>query len=172
MKLIEALELLKRSAGHGQTRLFRLACGFTPLHLLTFFRAHLQLSLPNDRIDVTAGLYGDLPGNLERSLSERERGVAVVIENADLDSRLGIRQLGGWEPGKLVDIISGTINSLRRLEEPLVRLGESCSVAVSLPTLPVLPIDFPAGWQSGAFELELRQLIGEFGSCISRIPGV
>ena len=68
MKLIQALETVnRRHDPQAETKSFYLACGFTPLHLITFLRAHLQLRFPLARVDVETGLYGDLQGNLERS---------------------------------------------------------------------------------------------------------
>ena len=39
--------------------------GFTPLHLQTFLAAHLQQKLPDRKITIQSGLYGNLIGTLE-----------------------------------------------------------------------------------------------------------
>src|SRR5581483_6504753 len=106
MNLIEALEIMKIPAAEGTSspRIF-LACGFTPLHLETFLAAHLRKLRPSHHAVVTAGLFGDLAGNLERLDSARYDAVAVAMEWADLDPRLSVRALGGWQLGKLPDIL-------------------------------------------------------------------
>ena len=48
-----------------------LACGFTPLHLQTFLAAHLQQSLPDRKVTITSGLYGNLAGTLEAIRNRR-----------------------------------------------------------------------------------------------------
>src|SRR5258706_287900 len=53
MRLSEALTILKKNLANEADpfRVF-LVCGFTPLHLQTFLLAHLQLALPQRRIEV------------------------------------------------------------------------------------------------------------------------
>jgi len=47
MKLIDALEALKEDPESQSPVLdVHLACGFTPLHLLTFLNAHLRREFP------------------------------------------------------------------------------------------------------------------------------
>jgi hypothetical protein len=70
-----------------------LACGCAPLHLKTFFHAHLQQRLPRRRVSVLEGLYGDLSGTLERS-DQSVHAAAIAIEWSDLD-RL---HRGPWLP--------------------------------------------------------------------------
>jgi hypothetical protein len=89
MRLIEALSLL-RTADTSNPRLpVTLVCGFNPQPLLTFLAAHLQSRLPRSRIEPREGQFGDLIGNLERYLREPSGFAALVLEWADLDSRLG-----------------------------------------------------------------------------------
>src|SRR5271170_3907855 len=136
MKLRQALELINEPANsQDEVKSFFLACGFSPLHMRTFFQAHLQIRFPRKKIEVRVDLYGDLAGNVERALSHRVDAAAVVVEWADLDPRLGIRQLGGWLPKNLPDILANVRLSLQRLETALNRLAESCPVALSMPTL-------------------------------------
>jgi FkbH-like protein len=172
MKLVHATELINRSAPQGPTKLFALVCGFTPLHLRTFFQAHLLLRFPNGRVEVPVGLYGDLIGNIERMAQQSIDAAAVVVEWGDLDPRLGIRQLGGWEPALFSDILATVRLSIERLETNLAKLSASHPVALALPTLPIPPIDLPASWQAGTFELGLDQEIGCCASRASRIQGV
>src|SRR4029077_15901559 len=106
VNLIEALEALKQPvpAGNAAVRL-GLACGFTPLHLQTFLAAHLRRRMPEHRIEILPGLFGDLVGNIERLAAAKCDVLAAVIEWADLDTRLGTRTLGGWRPEDLSDIL-------------------------------------------------------------------
>src|ERR1035438_3771429 len=97
MKLIDALELLKRPVSNTAPDLsIFLACGFTPLHLETFLAAHLRILFPDHRIGITTGLFGDLIGNVIRLKPSSVSSLVVVIEWGDLDPRLAIRNLGGW----------------------------------------------------------------------------
>jgi hypothetical protein len=116
VNLIEALELLKEPVSEEARplRVF-LACGFTPLHLETFLAANLRKLCPACRVELKSGLFGDLAGNLERLWPEEYDALAVVIEWQDLDSRLGLRMLGGWQVEKLPDIVSSVQASLERL---------------------------------------------------------
>ena len=173
MKLLEALEIANGNrAEHAPSSVFKLACGFSALHLRTFLRAHLQTRIPKKSVEVTTGLYGDLAGTLERAAVEPNDGVVTIVEWADLDPRLGIRQLGGWQPELFPEILSTVEKALERLEAALGRVATSCSVALALPTLPLLPVDLPAGPQSGTFGLELQQMIAAFAVRISRANGV
>lgn len=173
MKLVEALELTNRCfSPEAHVKSFFMASGFTPLHLRTFFHAHLQRRSVDEGIEVSVGLYGDLAGNVERACRQSTEAAAVVLEWVDLDPRLGIRQLGGWSPETLPDVLAQVRLSLERLGTGLERLAASCPVALSMPTLPLPPLDLPAGWQAGAFELELRQEAARFATHASRIPGV
>jgi FkbH-like protein len=167
MNLIEALEIVKKpvdEAGPSQ-RVF-LACGFTPLHLQTFLAAHLRKLRSTHRVDVTAGRFGDLAGNLERLDSERYDAVAVAIEWTDLDPRLGVRALGGWQLEKLPDILECSKRSLERLAHGLRRIA--LPMTISLPTLPLPPLFYAGPTRSSVEELILRQQVATFAETISR----
>ena len=90
MKLIEALETLRTEPPSG-ARPFRvsLVCSFTPAHLQTFLQAHLARALPENRVQMTSGLYGDFWGNLARLQQENPDAGVLVMEWSDLDPRLG-----------------------------------------------------------------------------------
>jgi FkbH-like protein len=171
MTLVEALETINRmNPGFPSATRVLLACGFTPLHLRTFLHAHLLRRFPQDNIEILTGLYGDLASNLERACGQPISSAAAVAEWTDLDSRLGIRQLGGWQPEVFPDILTSVRLSLGRLESALRRLTAGCPVALSLPSLPLPPLDLPAGWQAGAFELDLRQEVAGFAARACSIP--
>lgn len=149
-----------------------LACGCTPLHLETFLSAHLQKSLPGRRVRVASGLYGDLAGTLERQSANDIQAVAVVLEWADLDARLGYRSLGGWGPREEAEIAKEVGIALERLCNAIERLSAAVPVAVSLPSLPLPPAFHAPGWQAGTAELEIMAALAHFGASLSRCRGV
>jgi len=156
MKLIDALEIIHRDRpASAASRTVYLACGFTPLHLRTFLQAHLQSSRPHAGVEVAVGLFGDLPGNLQRARVGSFDGAAVILEWTDLDPRLGFRQLGGWDPQLFPDIVNSVRAMRARVQDDLERLSETCPVALCLPTLPPAPVSYTPGWQASALELEL-----------------
>ena len=169
MNLIEALEILKQAVPENAhpLRVF-LACGFTPLHLETFLAAHLRKRLLQERIEVKAGLFGDLAGSIERLQTSGCDVLAVVIEWQDLDPRLGIRNLGGWRTTDLPDIVKSANQAAARLEQVLRRTSAFIPACVCLPTLPLPPLFTTPARQAGDYELQLRQLVASFAASISR----
>jgi FkbH-like protein len=160
VKLIDALRIIGGVAPGLPERSFELICGFTPLHLETFLRATIQQRVPNQQVVLRAGLFGDLPGNLERARAAGAREAAIVIEWADLDPRLGWRSAGGWLPEQLSDIVETTDATLHRIEAGIAALVEAgTSVALSLPTLPLPPVSFTPGWLLSDFESRLHSLV-------------
>jgi FkbH-like protein len=168
VNLAEALEISKRALPEDThpLRTF-LACGFTPLHLQTFLAAHLRRRLPQQRIEVKTGLFGDLAGSIERLPSSSCDVMAVVIEWQDLDPRLGVRSLGGWRTTDLPDIVKSANQAAARLEEALRQTSASIPVCICLPTLPLPPLFTTSTRQASAYELQLRQLVGSFAATIS-----
>jgi len=90
-KLAEALKVIQSALSDAPRLEVALLCGFTPLHLKTFLRAHLCKLFPGRSPNVQTGLFGDLIGNLQRVAGVS--AAAVVIEWPDLDPRLGLRRL-------------------------------------------------------------------------------
>jgi len=168
MNLIDALESLKAPAAVNARplRVF-LACGFTPLHLETFLAASLRNLYPERRIELHSGLFGDLIGNLERLRPEEHDALAVAIEWADLDSRLGLRALGGWQVEKLSDIVKSVDQSLERLMSALREIPLSLPTCISLPTLPLPPLFYNGTQHSSAYELNIRRNLASFAEKIS-----
>ena len=168
MNLAEALEISKRALPEDThpLRTF-LACGFTPLHLQTFLAAHLRRRLPQQRIEVKTGLFGDLAGSIERLPSSSCDVMAVVIEWQDLDPRLGVRSLGGWRTTDLPDIVKSANQAAARLEEALRQTSASIPVCVCFPTLPLPPLFTTSTRQASAYELQLRQLIASFAASVT-----
>src|SRR5882762_9443331 len=108
--------------------------GFNGLHLQAFLKAHAQLRLPGRRVKLATGLYGDLWGTLSRIEETAVDGCVIVLEWPDLDARLGFRQLGGWGPKDLTDIVRSVESKLFGLRETLARAPRHLPVVISCPT--------------------------------------
>ena len=119
MKFADALQLIRAEPPAGARPLsVALACGCTPNTLQIFLTAHLRTRFPDRRVAVETGLYGDCLGNLDRLRRPGRDGVAVVMEWADLDPRLGLRQTGGWSPAGLPDILRASTARRRGSRPP------------------------------------------------------
>src|SRR5277367_6639235 len=173
MNLIDALERLKGPIEENARplRIF-LACGFTPLHLETFLAAHLRNLHPTSRVELDSGLFGDLVGNLERMRPEEHDALAVVIEWPDLDSRLGMRTLGGWQVEKLPDIVNSVNHTFERLVAALKRISLSVPTCICMPSLPLPPLFYTGTQYSSVSELNLRRNLACFAETISAGPHV
>lgn len=173
LKLIDALEKLKHLLPEDAA-CFRgaLACGFTPLHFDTFLRAHLTTRLSGKRVQLDTGLFGDLRGNLERLQKVPGEGLIVVIEWQDLDSRLGVRTLGGWSATDLPDIVSSAAQALSILRASILRASGFAPISVSAPTVPLPPLFTASPRQASIHELQLRERIASFSSAVATQPGV
>jgi FkbH-like protein len=173
MNLIEALELSRQPAAAGASplRIF-LACGFTPLHLQTFLQAHLRLLLPASRVEIKTGLYGDLPGTLERLNSADVNALIVPLEWSDLDSRLGIRVLGGWQAADLREIVASCELQLSRLERALGAAARNLPAIISLPTLPLPPLFFTSPNVESSEKAKLLASVAKFAWSLSTEPGI
>ncbi len=173
MKLAEALAIAQKPATEGLEpfSLF-LVCGFTPLHLQTFLAAHLRLAEPGRRVEVRTGLFGDGLGSLRRLATEPVAAGALVLEWADLDPRLGLRQTGGWKPSDLGDILDTVAARLDAYENAVGLASDRVGLAISLPSLPLPPISYTPGWQAGGFDLEVRHRIALFAARVARKASV
>ena len=169
MNLLEALELNRKPVADDARplRVF-LACGITPLHLQTFLHAHLRQFFPEARIEIKTGLYGDLCGSLERLKTAGLDAFVAAVEWSDLDSRLGIRSLGGWQVSALPEIISSVQAQLSRLERALIAAAHSLPVVVSLPTLPLPPLFYTPSYLSSTEKVELSSSLAQFAFTLSR----
>jgi FkbH-like protein len=170
VKLTEALHIRRGAAAISGRFSVVLACGFTPLHLETFLAAHLQLAFAKRRVEVKTGLFGDLPGTLERIAETGADAVAVAIEWPDLDPRLGYRTLGGWGPDQEVDIVKHAHATLARMRAAVEGAPASIPMAISLPTLPLPPAFHTAGWQASPAALEIQQALACFAAETARRP--
>jgi FkbH-like protein len=173
MKLAEAIRAVGQNSV-PEAPLFdvRLACGFTPLHFSTFLNAHLRRELPSYRIQIGTGVFGDLPGNLERLEEVDTDAIVAVVELQDLDSRFGIRGLGGWAPKQLPDISRTVRDQCLRVSESFERIARNKTIALALPTLPLPPVSFTPAWQTGSFDSDIRQALAEFSDRLVRLTGI
>jgi FkbH-like protein len=169
MKLAEALRITQEPAlPEAEPLPVFLACGFTPLHLQTFLTAYLKKADPRRPPVLQTGLFGDTLGSLEGLPERGVAAAAVVLEWADFDPRLGLRQTGGWSPKDLTDILATARARAARFAEAIDRAAESHPVAVCLPTLPLPPLDFAPTWRAGAFTLELRAEVAALAARLGR----
>jgi FkbH-like protein len=173
MKLIEALEILKRPVADNVPgfKAF-LACGFTPLHLQTFLGAQLRTAFPQHNVGIKTGLFGDLSGNIERLDFSDINTLVVVAEWSDLDPRLAVRTLGGWRPESLPDITESASQTALRLQRGITEASRHLPTIVSMPTLPLPAMFSTRTTQAGSFELQLRQTVASLAVALSRQPGV
>jgi FkbH-like protein len=157
VNITEALKITQSVPRDARPFAVTLACGFTPLHLQTFLASHLQQKLPDRKVTITPGLYGNLVGGLEgipeASLPD---GIVIALEWADLDARLDHRSAGGWGAEAANDIVASAKTMLDRLAAALLRVPPGPRIALSLPTLPLPPIFHTPGWQASAHQLHLE----------------
>ena len=173
MKLIEALKIAQQPAADTAPS-FRvlLACGFTPLHLQTFFAAHLRAQRPNVRPEIRTGLFGDLVGSIERSDLSALDIVVVMLEWADLDQRLGVRSLGGWQPEDLADIAGTAEVAATRLLGAVETICRDVTVTACMPTLPLPPAFTTRPLQMGPQEARLHKVVASLAESLSQLPRV
>jgi FkbH-like protein len=172
VKLSEALSIVGSVPADTPEFPVLLACGFTPLHLQNYLAAHLQQNLNNRRVQIVSGLYGDLAGTLENVAEAAPQACAVVLEWADLDSRLGYRKLGGWGQCVTGSILESAQAMLQRIEAAIRPLPSTIPVAVSLPSLPLPPGFHTTGWQASSTEVALEEAVAHFAKRISEHPAV
>src|SRR3984893_14894285 len=173
MNLIEALEISRKPvAQDAQLLRVFLGCGFTPLHLQNFLSAHLRQLYPENRIEIKTGLFGDLAGSLERLDAKNLDGLAVALEWPDFDSRLGIRELGGWQVSDVHEIASSVDLQLSRLQRALKAAARSVPVVLSLPTIPLPPLFYTPPNINNAEKTKLLLSLARFATDLSGDPGI
>src|ERR1700686_3942486 len=170
MKLAEALKVIQSVPAHATPLQVALLCGFTPLHLETFLWAHLCKLSPGRSANVQTGFSGDLIGSLPRVAGDS--AAVVVIEWPDLDPRLGLRRLGGWEPSQLQDILGEVNRSCDLLQSSVAPVARNIPLVVCFPTLPLVPVSFSPLARASEFTLELRSRVASLSAALSHLPGV
>lgn len=169
MRLIDALKLINGTARPEREAQCELVCGFTPLHLETFLKAHARLHRTPVHLSLSCGLFGDLPGNLERAIARRgSEAVLVLLEWQDLDPRLGHRHSGGFRLEARSDLLDQSARSLDRILALVRRGARSSRLILVPPTLPLPPIDHVPVARAGSVEIELRALLAGFLAQVSR----
>jgi FkbH-like protein len=167
--ITEALRITQSAPRDARPFAVTLVCGFTPLHLQTFLAAYLQKMLPDRKVTIASGLYGNSAGTLE-GLSDGTipDAVAIALEWSDLDARLDYRSAGGWGLAAASDVVSSTRAMLDRVAAALARIPSGPRVALSLPTLGLPPIFHPPGWQASEDELDLQAAVLQFAAAIAQ----
>jgi len=172
MKLIEALEVMKRAASEVAGLRIFLACGFTPLHLQTFLSAELLVSTPRKRPEIESGLFGDLVGNIERFEPRGIENLVVVIEWSDIDLRLAARSGGGWRVSQMASIIDSAHESIARLERAIAGASVQIPTVVCTPSLPLPPMFTTPRTEESPPEAQLRCALASFVAHLSQQPGL
>jgi FkbH-like protein len=168
MNVTEALSILRSRKAGGEPFRVLLASGSTPLHLKTLMHAHLQQALPDRSVEIDTGLFGNLPETLEGAVNQNRHGAVVVIEWSDLDPRLGYREAQAWGHKVSGSIVDTCRNALDRLAESLEAIPPTIKVAVSMPTLRLVPAFSVPAWGAGVHELALEELLAAFASRVGR----
>ena len=125
---------------------------------------------PDAFLACRLGLYGDLLGNLERVANVA--AAIVVIEWSDLDPRLGLRRLGGWEASQMPDIRNEVRRSCDLLQQCMVAVAQDIALIACFPTLPLPPVSFTPAARASEFTLELRSRVASLGAAVSARPAV
>ena len=173
MKLIEALRIVGEKQNSDLPALrVRLVCGFTPMHFQTFLQAKLRRSHPDQRVEITSGVYGDIWGTLGKLNAEDTEIAVVIMEWSDLDARLGLRGLGSWSPSVLPGILENVHARANEFRTSIERIAKYVPVAICFPTLALPPVAFVPGWQGSSFALEIRSTVASLSLDASRMRNV
>jgi FkbH-like protein len=170
MNVTEALSILRTRKAGGEPFRVLLACGFTPLHLKTLAQAHLQQALPDRSVEIDTGLFGNLAETIDGAVNRHWHGAVVVIEWGDLDPRLGYREAQAWGHKVSGSIVDTCRNTLDRLAGSLEAIPATIKVAVSMPTLRLVPTFSVPTWGAGVHELALEELLAAFAARVGRVP--
>jgi FkbH-like protein len=172
MKLNDALKAVAamRALPVGDTAF--LACGFEPLHLPVFLRAHYAQRFADRSLDVAVGVYGDLLGNLERARGSGATLAWLVLEWSDVDPRLGLRSTGAWSGARETVLLRDAMERLSRLREVVARLAEHMPLVVAGPSVSFPLLGHTSGWQASTLELELELELARCLADMARIGKV
>lgn len=173
MTLAEALKVNRRApeATESPLRIF-LVTGFEPLHLLTFLRAHLRVTLAGRAVEIQTGLFEDLSGSLLALASNASRIGVVAFEWADFDARLGIRTSYRWQSGMDEDICAEVVKRSAFFLELLSQIPADKLVVISPPTLPFFSPSYLPPARAGRVFLSVQESVGRFISEVSRLMNV
>ena len=171
LKLKEALQILQSRTGDALEYSVWLVTGNTAEPLSQFLAAHLQRRLPDRRVQIRTGLFGDLVGNVERSM-EAALPAIVLIEWADLDARLGMRQAGGWGRSIAGEVAASVEQTLDRLGALIEGGPTGNPVVIAGPTLSPAPLVPAPPWQMQGFYAALEEMMARFRVRAASVPGV
>ncbi len=172
LKLSEALVLLSRADKNASVYEVSLAIGSMADPLSHLLAAYIQRRVPDHRISISTGAFDDFVGNLKLALSKDAIPAAAVIEWADLDPRLGLRQAGTWGRNIADDILQTANSRLRRILALFEDYPNGCAVAFVPPTLLPAPVSPVPSWQRNALELGLDALLAPFLARIAALNRV
>lgn len=174
MKLADALRVCRENRQRtGNAFRVVLASGCAPHHLQTLLEAHLAQRVPERRIVLTTGLFGDLIGTLENAAASgvdgaAPEGFAVLLEWSDLDARLGWRALSRWGRSQRGDITECVSRSLTRLQQVLEGLADrQMPVVLSGPHIEMPPVSQDLATVRSHFELGLEAELTAFRAALS-----
>jgi FkbH-like protein len=174
MTLQEALVIGNRPAVGAEYSL-HFCCGFQPLHLATFLKAHLRTRLAGPgqgtypAVSIKTGHFGDLAGNIDKALSsDAAQPLAVVMEWADLDPRLGFREGYRPQPDDEMAIPGEVAGRLGRIEKQLTGVVGLRRIVLGLPVAPLATWEAGLSGQASPFTLELRALLAAFAARCAR----
>jgi FkbH-like protein len=169
VNITEALKITQSVPRDARPFAVTLACGFTPLHLQTFLAAYIQQSIPDRKVTISTGLYGNLVGTLESISAESlPDGLVIALEWPDLDARLDYRSAGSWSAAAVNDIVSHAKSALDRLASALANILAGPRISLSLPTLPLPPLFHTPGWQASAHQLHLESDLLRFAADVAQ----
>src|SRR5947208_16197432 len=128
--------------------------------------------MPDRKVNVSGGLYEDVPGTLKSLGESNSQAAAVALEWSDLDGRLGYRHLGGWGQRVVPSILENVQARLKHLENIIAEVPSSTRLVLSLPTLPLPPGFHTASGQASEAELALREAVYGFARRLAAHPSV
>lgn len=170
MNVTEALSILRARKTGGEPYRIVLASGFTPLHLKTLVQAHLQQMLPDRNVEINTGLFGSLSETIDGIVNQNGHGLIAAIEWSDLDPRLGYREAQAWGHKVSGGIVDTCRNALDRLGGALERVPATIKIAVSMPSLGLVPAFGVPAWSAGVHELALEELLAAFAARVGQAP--
>lgn len=172
MKLNEALKAVALVRDLPVSHRAFLACGFEPLHLPVFLRAHYASRFAGQALEVGVGVYGDLLGNIERARRSDATVGCVTLEWADVDPRLGLRGGGPWSGPAQAGVLADALERFNHLRDATARLAERMPVILAAPSVSFPLLGHTVGWQASSFELELELGLARFCAEVARIGRV
>lgn len=165
MKLSEALRVINAADPAASEFPVALVTGNTPQPFSHFLAAHLQQRLGGRPVKVDVGLFGDFTGNLAKVLKSSRRPAVVLMEWADLDPRLGLRQTGGWGRKVVGDILQTIDTRLEQFASLFEKPGNAPAAGSTIvvpPTLPIPPILPVPERLMNALEIGLEERLSSF----------